>query len=469
MAETATEISLFERTIRSVRSMWQDIAASLDSDAVDPSLDGKSGDQVLARMQECLDAVGGEASARARAAQLGETYLMLDDTGRRRFLGLLAQSFGPDPAVVDKAIEAYYAAAEGDRDLAIQNLRDALRPPRLRLLTQFNALPQGVKFLVDMRADLLRHVDGSPALQALDKDLHGLLETWFDIGFLELQRITWDSPASLLEKLIAYEAVHEIRSWRDLQNRLDSDRRLFAFFHPRMPTEPLIFVEVALVDGVAGSIQSLLDEDAPKLDPSKANTAIFYSISTTQEGLRGVGFGNFLIKRVVETLADEFPVLKSFATLSPIPGFCKWLRRVAVDEDAKLLTEDDGKRLKKTLGGPVDAARLHRLLSDPEWSRDAETAEVLRPVVLRLCARYLVKEKRGGKPLDPVARFHLSNGAQIERLNWLGDVSDKGIEQSGGVMVNYLYKLDEIERNHERFARDGHVATSSGVRALLKG
>ncbi|RVU34993.1 malonyl-CoA decarboxylase [Hwanghaeella grinnelliae] len=459
--------TLWTRTVNSVRRVWLDLGATLDSDAIPAKLEGKAADQLLERMRACIASEGGEVSARARAAQLGQYYMGLDAPGRKRFLEILASNFGPDKEKVETAIEAYHHAAPEKKARARQDLQAVLTPPRQSLLTQFNALPDGVKFLVDLRAELLRYTKESPELADLDKDLERLLVSWFDIGFLELQRITWNSPAALLEKLISYEAVHEIRSWTDLRNRLDSDRRLFAFFHPRMPMEPLIFVEVALVNGIAGSIQTLLDEDAPIVDPNAADTAIFYSISNTQRGLRGISFGNFLIKRVVEELKAEFPNLKAFSTLSPIPMFRQWLESNIAEGDPNLLTAEDRKRLKKVTGNKFGKGDLLRSVTTGDWVKDAELSEALRPALLRLCARYLVQEKRKERPLDPVARFHLSNGAQVERVNWLGDISDKGMRESAGMMVNYLYRLNDIEKNHERFAKSGFVATSSGVRGLL--
>jgi len=469
MSEVAAQHqeTLWTRTVNSVRRVWRDLGATLDSEAIPAKLEGKAADLLLERMRACIDAEGGEVSARARAAQLGQYYMGLDAAGRKRFLEILATHFGPDEDAVEKAIDAYRAAPAEKRARSRQGLQDVLTPPRLSLLTQFNALPEGVKFLVDLRSDLLRHTKDAPQLADLDHDLERMLVSWFDIGFLELHRITWNSPAALLEKLISYEAVHEIRSWTDLRNRLDSDRRLFAFFHPRMPMEPLIFVEVALVNGIAGSIQTLLDEDAPIIDPGAADTAIFYSISNTQRGLRGISFGNFLIKRVVEELKGEFPNLKAFSTLSPIPMFRGWLEGVIAEGDPTLLTAEDRKRLKKATGDKFGKGDLLRAVTNAAWMKDADLSEALRPVLLRLCARYLVEEKRKDRPVDPVARFHLSNGAQVERINWLGDVSEKGMRESAGMMVNYLYRLNDIEKNHERFAKNGFVATSSGVRGLL--
>ncbi|HUW38009.1 MAG TPA: malonyl-CoA decarboxylase [Rhodocyclaceae bacterium] len=401
--------------------------------------------QLRQQLQECADGLGGEVSARQRAARLGASYLRLDDAGRREFLRLIALEFGPTPAAVAAAHAAYQAAVgtPGQWD-AEAGLRAALRSPRLRILTQFTALPQGVKVLVDLRADLLRYLDHHPELLALDRELEARLTDWFDVGFLELARITWNSPAALLEKLIQYEAVHEIRSWDDMRNRLDSDRRCYAFFHPRMPKEPLIFVEVALTDHLAGSVQALLDEAAPVFDAKRADTAIFYSISSTQPGLRGVSFGNFLLKRVIEDLRRDFPRLKTFATLSPLPQFSAWVKRTP----------------EALAGVELDA----KALAAGEWRHDAKLARRLREPLSRLAARYLLEARQGDRPHDPVARFHLGNGARVERVNWLADSSQRGLRQSFGLMVNYLYDPDAIENNVEAFVADGAVAASATVR-----
>jgi malonyl-CoA decarboxylase len=313
---------------------------------------------------------------------------------------------------------------------------------------------------------LLPLTKGDPAMQALEADLKELLGAWFDVGFLELQRITWRSPALILEKIMAYEAVHTIQGWSDLKNRLDSDRRLYAFFHPRMPDEPLIFVEVALVRGIAGNIHDLLDEHAPVEDPKKADTAIFYSINNAQKGLVGISFGNFLIKRVVDSLSHEFPNLKTYATLSPIPGFRSWLHERLAEGDGSLLEQSEERALAALpQSGPTGLTHL----LDGRWSDDSATAQALRAPLQRLCARYLMERRPGSaRARDPVAHFHLSNGARMERLNWLADTSDKGIAQSAGMMINYLYKLSEIEANHEAYRGQGKFVTSAAIRALSK-
>lgn len=422
-------------------------------------------ERIRQQLRECAEGRGGEVSTRQRAARLAETYLKLDDGGRHAFLRMIALEFGPDPAKVASAHKAYQAAIGSDRQWdAEAALRAAMRSQRLRILTQFNAIPQGVKFLVDLRADLLRYLPKDKLLKPLDRELEARLAAWFDVGFLELARITWNSPAALLEKLVQYEAVHEIQSWKDLKNRLDSDRRCYAFFHPRMPLEPLIFVEVALVEDLADNVQKLLDENAPVADAGRANAAIFYSISNTQAGLRGVSFGNFLLKRVVEDLQRDFPKLRTFATLSPLPGLVGWIHRNP-DQLAAGFTAADWKRLAAAgVDGP-ESPRLRGLLrGGADWAADPQLARALRDPLLRVAAHYLLHAAKDGKPVDPVARFHLGNGARIERLNWLADTSDKGYEQSWGVMVNYLYDPDRIETNLEAFAGEGRIDASAQVR-----
>ena len=422
-------------------------------------------DKIRTQLTDCVEGLGGEVSARQRAVRLAQTYLQLDDEGRHGFLRLIALEFGPDPQQVARAHEAYQSAigTPGQWD-AEAGLRMAMRSRRIRILTQFNAIPQGVKFLVDMRVDLLRFLRHDKELQALDRELENRLSAWFDIGFLELQRITWNSPAALLEKLVEYEAVHEIRSWQDLKNRLDSDRRCYAFFHPRMPAEPLIFVEVALIDELAESVQGLLDEHAPVFDAGKADTAIFYSISNTQVGLRGVSFGNFLLKRVIEDLQRDLPRLRYFATLSPIPQLRGWVRHNP-QAVAECFLPGDFKKLAKVGIDNLDAPALQAALAgQAAWAANEELSLALKEPLTRIAARYLLEARSKDKPYDPVARFHLGNGARVERLNWLGDTSEKGFDQSWGLMVNYLYDPDAIERNVETFAREQKVAASSAIR-----
>jgi malonyl-CoA decarboxylase len=346
-------------------------------------------------------------------------------------------------------------------------LAKALEPPAVRLLAEFVGVPQGVKFVVDLRAELLELGRTDAAARALADDLRPLLGAWFDVGFLDLVRIDWKAPAALLEKLVAYEAVHAIRSWRDLKNRLDSDRRCFAFFHPRMPDEPLIFVEVALVQGMAGNVQRLLDPNAETRDPATADTAIFYSISNCQQGLAGVSFGNFLIKRVAVELQKELPNLKDFATLSPIPGLRAWVDARLQNEGDELLTSAENTQLATVVDRPAGAAAVRALLDRPKWWDVPAVDKTLQPILTRLAARYLTATDRN-RALDRVAHFHLGNGAIVERINWLADTSANGLKQSYGVMVNYRYKLSDVDANHEAYAT-GKVVASREVRSAAKG
>jgi len=468
--EDAAQPTLFGRALGNLRSAWRDIsdAAGL-TQASGPDLTPARIAKLRQQIQECVNGLGGEVSARARAADVGQVYLGLKPEGREAFLDILATDFGIDDDAVGRAIAAYRESGDADaRNKATLTLADSLVAPRVALLTQFNTLPEGVKFLVDMRADLLSFGLDTPERRALDTDFRRLLISWFDIGFLDLRAITWDSPAVLLEKLIRYEAVHAIRSWSDLRNRLASDRRCFAFFHPRMPDEPLIFVEVALVKGISGSVQALLDEQARDTDIREADTAIFYSISNTQAGLRGISFGNFLIKRVVDALAAEIPNLRHYSTLSPIPGYRKWLERQWADKGADALPADDRERVRAAATAADLPYDLPAILETEGWIEKPELATVLERPLLRLAARYLVEKRPDGRPVDPVARFHLGNGARVERLNWRGDVSPKGLEQAAGLMVNYLYKREDIETNHEAFQSDGTIPVSASVADLAQ-
>ncbi len=455
-----------------IRRAWGDILGSDRNNLprVNADLPPTDADKVKLLMEDCLTGRGGEVSARQRAAVLGERYLTLSETGRRNFLETLVDNFYIDREQI-KATAKDLLAMVDDKSFrqAANRMSEVLVSPQQRLLRQFNALPQGVKFLVDLRADLLSFRTTQSKFANLDRDLKDLLISWFDIGFLAIERITWQSPAALLEKLMAYEAVHAISSWNDLHNRLESDRRCYAFFHPGMSDEPLIFIEVALVEGLATSIQKLLDESAPDIDPLEADTAIFYSISNTQKGLQGISFGPFLIKQVVNSLRQELPNLKTFSTLSPLPGFRRWLTTyveaasTSEEQDPILDSIDAAARL---LGV---AAEPNALFNVPNWWQNQQVAEALRDPLLSLCARYLHEPReKDHAPLDPVARFHLGNGARIERINWLGDTSDKGMLESCGLMVNYLYHLKEMEQNIEAYATGGEIAAAKRVRNLLR-
>ena len=404
-------------------------------------------DQLREDMTACVDGRGGDVATRNRAKAIGARYSAMPGAMKRRFFDLLAE-FDVDRAAVDAATVAVADAPDAaSRQKAERRLRIALIPSRVRLLRAFNSPPNGVKFLVEMRADLLEMLKAAPELQPLDDDLKELLASWFDVGFLDMRRITWDAPASLLEKLGRYEAVHEVRGWSDLKNRLDVDRRCFAFMHPAMPEEPLIFVEVALTLDMTSEMGSLLDQKAPVTDPGLATHAIFYSISNCQRGLDGISFGNALIKRVVQELAHEFRHLRTFVTLSPIPRFREWLQ-------------------KQGAAGSTDLP-LHSMFVNRAWSRDTEGAASLRQPLMQLCAHYLLEAKRGKRAFDPVAHFHLSNGARLERINWLADTSAKGMREAAGMMANYLYRLDKIDENQIAYANEGRIAASSSVTGLV--
>lgn len=418
--------------------------------------------RTLTELKAIVDPQVGEVEGGRRASGVAGWYAKATPEQRRDCWLLMSEQFAPDPKKI-QAVREQYEAAQGtaEEGQAEIRLRKALVSPRTRLLQRFAVFPDGMKFLVELRAELLPQLKSDKRLLALDAELENLFSTWLDVAFLELRRISWDSPASLIEKLIKYEAVHDIRSWADMKNRLDSDRRCYGFFHPRLDSEPLIFVEVALMDEMPGSITPLLDEAAAPSDLGKATTAIFYSISNTQAGLRGVSFGDSLIKRVVETLKDEFPKLKIFATLSPIPGLRAWLSKNA----AAMLKRLDAKpraALGRALGTEPTAERLLSAFDQP---LELEAKSPIRMMLLRCAAHYLGRETREGKPLDPVARFHLGNGARIERLNWAGDPSAKGLKQSYGLMVNYLYDLKRLDK-HRLWLSQGQIPISRAIEEL---
>lgn len=460
---------MFKNSLKNFSRSWSNFTGGLwgdRNDKIDPDL--AQGDEKLVRRQfdQWLEAQGGEVSARRHAMQIGKLYQDLSLVGKKRFLRLLALEFGPDRVAMREECQRYLDCDRLGFGEIEERLRDLLISPRLKLLRQFNTLPQGIKFLVDLRQDLIASCRDDAALVPFDRELRRLLETWFDIGLLEMRRIDWQSPAALLEKLIRYEAVHEIHSWQDLQHRLQLDRRCYAFFHPNMPGEPLIFVEVALTNGIAGSIQTLLDESAEDVSPEEADTAIFYSISNAQKGLQGISFGNSLIKHVVATLGADLPNIKTFSTLSPVPGFARWLQGLSAEESTALI----GKELRDDLAELATAqqceATLVALLEQPDWFANAPLAAALRPLLESLLYHYLHTLRNDGQPIDAVERFHLSNGARIEQVNWLGDVSPKGLEQAYGFMINYLYPIKDIEKNHERYATERKITLSSAVKGL---
>lgn len=382
----------------------------------------------------------------------------------------------PDETTLRQAAQNYLEAPSPERATQLSKAAD---PPRQELLRRLNMADGATATLVAMRKELRSYLRTEPDLWPLEYDLHHLLFSWFNRGFLKLRRIDWQTPAATLEKLITYEAVHEIQGWDDLRRRLAADRRCFGFFHPSLPGEPLIFVEVALVKGLATSIDALVgkqyDEKIAHENESLADTAIFYSISNCQDGLRGISFGNFLIKQVVAELNKELPQITRFATLSPIPGFRRWMKKyffeqrtpalieLLQDEEKQAIREADGKQTEDA----IDA--LSHLLDSDDWWKDDVKIKALHQPLVRLCAAYLTTPQESDlTPTDPVARFHLRNGARLEAINWLGNMTPHAIEQSFGLMTNYLYEPNEIEANHEAFEHDGTVPHSAAVAALLQ-
>jgi len=394
---------------------------------------------------------GGEAAGTRLASEALTLYQAFDIPSRDAFFDLLASNFAPSREAILRAAEAYRKDPNWPN---LHHLGFAVESPRQELFRRLNMVPGGTHALVQMRADLLRRIAGNADWEPIGADLYHLFTSWFNRGFLVLQRIDWHTPAVILEKLIEYEAVHQIQGWSDLRRRLEKDRRCYGFFHPALPDEPLIFIEVALTRGMSSRVQPLLDPVAPVADPSQADHAIFYSITNCQEGLRGVAFGSFLIKQVVEDLRGAFPRLRRFATVSPVPGFRKWLA-------ANL------QRLQ-TLPQFAKLRELAPRLEEAAWFKNDELNAELRGLLKPLCAFYLLSAKHHGEPLDSVARFHLKNGASLDRINWLGDTSSSGLERSGGLMTNYVYRLQDVEGNHERYVRDHEVASSRDVKVLAK-
>ena len=406
----------------------------------------------------CIDVLSqkGEALGTALARELVQAYSQLDDAGKLAFFRMLRDEFSADLHVLDQAIEAYQQNPDPKTVLAISK---AAETPRRNLIRAINMAPAGTAAVLQMRNELhaLRKATDEPGLKEVDADFVQPLTSWFNRGFLHLERIDWHTPAHILEKLIQYESVHEIQGWDDLRRRLDSDRRCFAFFHPALPDEPLIFVEVALTSGLASAIQPLLERDGARGDAAKADTAIFYSINNCQVGLRGISFGNFLIKQVVAELEAELPNLKQFATLSPIPRFKRWLDGV----------REQGYR--EIYGLSEEQFASLSLLEEDNWHIDEERAESLKKPLLSLCAYYLLKAKVRDKPMDRVARFHLGNGAVLERINWLGDISANGMQYSVGLLVNYRYDLKKIVEHHEAYLNEDKIACSRAVQRCLSG
>lgn len=434
---------LFETLTERTRRLWG------RRDAESPAVEAPD----LSELAEALLSRRGEASGVAIAAELLAAFDRADPAARLAFLHTLGERFGADAARVEPALAAV-ARAPGSAD-AIEALHAASEPRRQELFRRLNLAPGGTAALVRMREECLGHLRDAPALRRVDSDFAHLFSSWFNRGFLGLRHIDWNTPAAVLAKIIRYEAVHAIRNWDDLRNRLEpTDRRCYGFFHPQLVDEPLIFVEVALTRAIPDNVAGLLDLGRQPIPAEDADTAVFYSISNTQRGLAGVSFGNFLIKQVVGELKAELPNIRTFVTLSPVPGFAGWLAAERTDAASELID--------------AEQRRAFALLDVPGWQDDADKVDTLRAPLLAAAATYFLRARDGrGRVIDPVARFHLGNGARLERLNYLGDVSANGLRQSHGLMVNYLYDLERIEANHEGFAESGAVAASEDVRRLL--
>jgi malonyl-CoA decarboxylase len=409
---------------------------------------------VLHVLQETVRALmhmRSEASTDVLAAQVVRRYSTLEPTLRPQFFAFLGEELAAPSDRISGAIERFVVEPSDIHAVALAN---AAASPRRAFFEAVCAVPDGVGTILDMRADVLGALDDHPSLAGVEADLFAVLSSWFNRGFLALERISWQSPAEVLEKLIAYEAVHEIRGWDDLRRRLEDDRRCFGLFHPVMPHEPLIFVEVAFVGELPSQVGPILSLESAVGDAKRARCAVFYSITSCQPGLTGISFGSFLIKRVMTQLGAELPSLSQFVTLSPIPGFRRWLQAECADPGSSLTATE---------------RRAVELGLRPGWSDDPVLTEPARPVLMGLCARYLATAKRGVEPRDSVARFHLRNGARIERINWLGDISPKGMGESLGMLVNYAYVEADITANHEAYVHEGAVARAPAIDALLAG
>lgn len=431
-------VTVLGRALTSVISAGREILAKrgpFGADAKTPT------DALTALCSELLDHRG-EASGLALAQQITEAYRALPEAERLGFFQRLANDFETDRDSILSAAEQYRENSDLEQLLALTR---AVEAPRQKLLRRINMAPDGTRTLVALRGHLLPLVRKNPELKALDSDLKHLFISWFNKGFLELRSIDWSSPAAVLEKIIAYEAVHQVNGWDDLRGRLREDRRCFAFFHPAMGNDPLVFVEVAFTDAVPDAIAPLLDPKRDTIDSDEVNTVVFYSISNCHPGLAGISFGNFLIKNVVEVLRREMDGLKTFVTLSPVPGFRRWLQKADLEG---LVPEELEKKVRGRVGPVVEGE--------------------VQAALMKLCAHYLIHEKSGELAKDPVARFHLGNGARLHKIHWGADMTVNGREQSGSIMVNYLYDLDKIEINHEEYFDQGKISVSRSVSRLAE-
>jgi malonyl-CoA decarboxylase len=438
---------LFKKYVMNAPSFLKRLVRSV----VNPAERRRAGKRAQAAIELChaLISERGEVSGAVLARDALAAYNTLSHAAQPAFFDRLVSEFAPDRAELEAAYSAYHDEPTQENLIRLQRCVEA---PRQELFRRLNTAPGGTAALVAMRREVLGALKTHPEWKGIDSDLEHLFGSWFNRGFLTLERIDWYTPAIVLEKLIEYEAVHEIAGWHDLRRRLASDRRCFAFFHPALPHEPLIFIEVALTKGMSAAIEPLLALDAPQLDPHTADTAIFYSITNCQTGLRGISFGNLLIKQVAQRLGQEFPRIRTFATLSPMPGFRGWLTSMRSELEPS--------------SGEAGHAEVLAALDATDWDKDPAHAERLRKTLMPYAAYYLACAKHEREAADAVARFHLGNGARLERLNWLADTSRRGLQLSAGMMVNYLYRLEEVEQNHEAYVRSRQVAASRELRRL---
>ena len=430
----------------SFRRMLRSLIHPFDSRSSNPIRNAR---RVMGLCQSLLSERG-EVSGARLATEVLQAYESLDSAARDALFDLLVTEFSPNPTEVGSAADAYRADPS---QANLVRLQAAVEPPRQELFRRFNMAQGGTSVLVGMRRQLLKTLGAHPERAGVNADLTHLFRSWFNRGFLFLQRIEWRTSALVLERLIEYEAVHQIQGWRDLRRRLEADRRCYALFHPALPDEPLIFIEAALTHGMPAKVQPLLDPETAVVDPARADCAVFYSITNCQEGLRGVSFGNSLIKQVADELGRDFPRLKTFATLSPVPGFGEWL----MNGDYPLTMDDHPTAIRKII-------EKLRVRQPPE----PLIGPAIQRELSRLCAYYLMYAKRGKAPLDPVARFHLANGARVERLNWMGDTSPAGLTRSLGFTVNYVYRLADVERNHEAYAKAYSITASRKFQRLAR-
>ena len=404
--------------------------------------------QKLLKLSNDLVSHKGAASGMALAREVFILYKSLDHLERLIFFKHLQRDFGPDIKTIKKISKDFI---ENPGEKTAEKLRESSISKRIKLFNRMNMAPNGTESIVHLREDLMSLLKNHPDLKPIDQDLKSLLKTWFNPGFLILKKIDWDTEAAILEKIILYDTVHNIDNWNDLKQRLVENRRCFAFFHPALEDEPLIFVEVALTRGIAPSMSSIFKLTEPPT-PTKMNTAIFYSINNCQSGLRGIPLGNFLIKRVVAEIEIEIPSIKKFSSLSPVPGFSKWLIKQT--------------NLKEANIPEIDKMML-MMLNKENWHQDPRAVSKLKRPLIKACAHYLKNVKKRNRPENAVARFHFGNGAELFRINWMGNTTKQGLNDSFGIMVNYRYDPRQIESNHEKYTRNGELALSKSIRSLL--